>query len=85
MAWNAFQYSLAPGDSASYWYSWGDDHGPQFAEAREFPQSTRGNPMTVLFEQTVRNSDNSVTYWVGIRNDGSQTATFELVGGGESP
>ncbi len=82
MSWNAFDYTLDPGTTGSYWYSWGDDHGPQFAEGREFTGSTRGNTLVATREATVRNRDNSVTYWVNITNNGPRTATFELVGGG---
>jgi hypothetical protein len=82
MSWNAFHYSLEPGHTGSYWFGWGDDHGAQIAEAREFPQSTRGNSLFTTDISTVRNNDNSITYWVNVKNNGGHTATFELVGGG---
>ncbi len=82
MSWNTGDFTLDAGASWSYWYGWGDDHGPQFAEAREFTGSTRGNELVASSEATVRNTDNSITYWVTVTNNGSQTATFELVGGG---
>ena len=82
MSWTTGDFTLDPGITGSYWYAWGDDHGPQFAEGREFTGSTRGNMLVAFNEATVRNDDNSITYWVNISNNGAQTATFELVGGG---
>jgi len=51
-------------DLRAFW--WGDDHGAQFSEAREFTGSTRGNSLTVNKFGTVRNGHNSVTYYLDV-------------------
>jgi hypothetical protein len=82
MSWNFGHFTLDAGITWSYWYGWGDDHGPQFAEGRELTGSTLGNELVASSEATVRNTDNSITYFVTVTNSGPQTATFEIVGGG---
>jgi hypothetical protein len=82
MAWNAGRYSIGPQETVDWWYGWGDDHGSQHAQAREFRDSTRGNRLTVVYEALKRESDGQMSYFVGIRNDGPTVATCELVGGG---
>jgi hypothetical protein len=82
MSWNTFHISLEPGASISWGYGWGDDHGSQHAQAREFNDSFRGNPLTVTKESIIRNADSSISYVVDIVNEGPNPATFELVGGG---
>ena len=82
MSWNAGHFSLAPGASVRISYWWGDDHGPQFAEGREFNGSTTGNSLRVGDDGTIRNGDGSVTYFVDTINEGPNVATFELIGGG---
>jgi hypothetical protein len=82
MSWTSGHFTLDPGQTGYYQFGWGDDHGAQMAVAREFSGSTGGNPLSVTDLALVRESDNSIDYWVNVNNGGQQTATFELVGGG---
>lgn len=75
----AGQFSLVSGGSFRVYFTYYDPNaGPIFAEPREFQGSTRGNPLLVTGYGTIRNNDNSMTYFLDIKNQGSQTATFEL-------
>ena len=82
MAWNTGRLVFNPGWTIDWWYSWGDDHGAQFAQLREFRDSTRQNRLTVTSQTLKREADNSISYFVGARNDGPNVAVCELVGGG---
>ena len=78
--WKTGQWTLYKGQSWRIQYWWGDDHGPSFAEIKEFTGSTRGNKLVVTAYGTIRNTDNTVTYFIDIKNEGPQVATFELIG-----
>jgi hypothetical protein len=81
MSWNTGHFSLNPGQTLDISYWWGDDHGPQMALGREFTGSTLNNLLTAENQSINRNSNNSLTYMVPIFNQGSNVATFELIGG----
>jgi hypothetical protein len=82
MSWNTFHFTLSPGQTFEPGYTWNDDHGPQMALPREFTGSTLNNLLTAENESVIRNSNNSLSYFVTITNRGSNVATFELMGGG---
>ena len=82
MSWTAFHITLNPAQFTELWYGWGDDHGAQYAQPREFAGSARQNHLRVNYDGLIRNPDNSIWYFVGVTNDGPNMATFELVGGG---
>jgi len=82
MAWNGGRLVLNPGWTTDWWYSWGDDRGAQFAQLREFRESTRLNRLTVTYYSLKREDNNAISYFVGARNDGPNVAICELVGGG---
>ena len=82
MSWTAFHITLNPTASVEWWYGWGDDHGAQYAQPREFTGSARQNKLRVNYDGLFRNPDNSIWYFVNVTNEGPNMATFELVGGG---
>jgi len=88
MAWNAGNFTLSPGASGWYWFSWGDDHGVQFAEPMQLisnePPPIVANSLRVTDYGTIRNSDGlSVTYFLDMTNDGPGTSNFTLIGFGD--
>ena len=79
--WNTGQFTLNPGQSATFTISWGNsDKGPVYMEPREFSGSTRGNVLRVYSYGTIRGSDGEMVYFINYINDGPQVATFEIVG-----
>ena len=82
MSWNTFHISLTPGATIEWWYGWGDDHGAQIAQPREFTGSTRNNKLKINYDGLFRDTNNAIWYFVSVTNNGPNTATFELVGGG---
>jgi hypothetical protein len=82
MSWNAFHFTLSPGQTFEPGYTWNDDHGSQMAEPREFTGSTRNNELTASNQSVLRLSNNNLDYFVTISNRGGNVATFELMGGG---
>lgn len=70
---------IAPGATQSWWYSWGDNHGQQFASA---DMKTPGAEMVVIAESERRESNGSITYFVTLKNNGPQWCYYNLQGGG---
>ena len=70
---------IAPGATQSWWYSWGDNHGQQFASA---DMKTPGAEMVVVAESERREPNGAITYFVTLRNNGPQWCYYNLQGGG---
>ncbi|HTR16301.1 MAG TPA: hypothetical protein VMI52_04620 [Acetobacteraceae bacterium] len=65
----------------SWWYSYGDNHGAQYAMAN---CQTPDSQMRTTFEGDQLNEDKSVTYFVGFHNEGPRACFHNLNGGGLS-
>jgi hypothetical protein len=73
-------YTLQINQTLRVWQTFSDPNaGPVFLEPREFIGSTRGNTLTVTDYSTIRNSNNSMAYRIDIKNEGPQTASFEIM------
>lgn len=74
---------LAPGQTAFWSYSYGDDHGTQFASA---DVKTPNLGAVHLADQQRKRKDNNgvATYFVDIRNLGAGGCFHNLQGGGMS-
>jgi hypothetical protein len=72
---------LAPGQSVSWWYSWGGDQGTQFASA-DIQNPGWSSPH--LADQQMKQLDNNdnATYFVTITNQGPGVCNHNLQGGG---
>jgi len=74
---------LAPGQTASWSYSYGDDHGTQFASADV--KTPNQGAVHLADQQTKRKDNNGVaTYTVNIHNLGAGGCFHNLQGGGMS-
>ncbi len=82
----AFNDALTPiwvnaGSSVSWWYSFGDNRGAQYAMAN---CKTPDAQMITMNEGDQLNDDGSVTYFVSFQNNGAQPCFHNLNGGGLS-
>lgn len=82
----AFNNALTPtrvnaGATIGWWYSWGDNHGAQYAMANcKSPDAQ----MQTTAEMDQLNDDGSVTYFVNFLNNGPEPCFHNLNGGGLS-
>lgn len=88
MAWHGGNMTLNPGWSTRVFYSWGDDHGVQYAEPLQLISNIGppiiANTLRVTAYGTIRNSDGlSVTYFFDVTNDGPGTSNFTAIGFGD--
>jgi hypothetical protein len=74
---------LAPGGEAWWWYSFGSDHGTQFASADVKTPNLGGVHLADLQRKQKVNNGNT-TYFVRITNQGPGGAFHNLQGGGMS-
>lgn len=83
MAWEIGYYSLAPGATASYWFTFANSAyvGAQPVLAVPYYFTYERWRFTVL-DYGISRDGNSYAYWVTVRNDGATNASFKLVGGG---
>ena len=72
---------LAPGETAFWNFSYGDDHGPQFAEA-DVKAPNLGAVHQAEHQRKRKDNDEVVTYFVDIRNLGAGGCFHNLQGGG---
>lgn len=79
MAWEVGGGTLNPGESARWWYSWGDYHGPQMARGRPL---NPGSELVISEESEKEESGGSYSYFVTITNTGSYPVNYNLTGGG---
>jgi hypothetical protein len=74
---------LAPGGEAWWWYSFGGDHGTQFASADVKTPNLGGVHLADL-QRKRKVNDGNTTYFVRITNQGPGGAFHNLQGGGMS-
>jgi hypothetical protein len=72
---------LAPGETAYWWYSYGDDHGTQFASA-DVKIPNLGAVHLADNQRKRKDNDGVATYYVDIRNLGVGGCFHNLQGGG---
>lgn len=70
---------LAPGATAYWWYSYGDDHGTQFASA---DIKTPNQGAVHLADNQRKDNDGVATYYVDIHNQGVGGCFHNIQGGG---
>jgi hypothetical protein len=73
--------SLNPGTSWWWWYSWGPDHGTQFATADIKTPNSGAVHLADLQKKKLEN-DGKATYYVRITNEGPGVCWHNLQGGG---
>ncbi|HTF45751.1 MAG TPA: hypothetical protein VK641_17725 [Terriglobales bacterium] len=76
-------YSLTPGQSLYWWYSFGGNRGTQFASADIKTPNLGGVHLADLQRKMVDNNGNA-TYYVRITNQGPGSCFHNLQGGGMS-
>jgi TnpA family transposase len=74
---------LAPGQTAYWWYSFGSDHGTQFASA-DVKTPNQGAIHMADQQRKQKNNDGITTYYVDIHNKGVGACFHNLQGGGMS-
>ena len=81
MSWTAGSGSIGPGQSQEWWFSWGGngDVGPQLIQAE--PLSASAELSTTQISETLDNNGHLV-YFATVRNNGSNTVSFQWRGGG---
>lgn len=73
--------SLAPGQSFYWWYSYGGDHGTQFASA-DIKTPNLGGVHLADNQRKMKDNNNNATYYVRITNQGPGSCFHNLQGGG---
>lgn len=74
---------LNPGQTAYWWYGWGDDHGTQLATADI--KTPNAGAVHVAFDQREKKENSgAATYFVSITNQGPGPCWHNLQGGGVS-
>jgi len=74
---------LAAGQDAWWWYSFGGDHGTQFASA-DIKTPNQGGVHLADNQRKQKNNNGSTTYFVRIQNQGPGGCFHNLQGGGLS-
>ena len=72
---------LNPGQSVTWSYSWGDDHGTQFASA-DVKTPNQGGVHLADNQTKMKNNAGAATYSVRITNQGPGGCFHNLQGGG---
>jgi hypothetical protein len=74
---------LYPGGTAYWWYGWGNDHGPQLAEA-DIKTPNLGAVHEASDQRLKKDNSGATTYYVNIANQGPGPCWHNLMGGGLS-
>ena len=83
MAWESGYYSLAPGQSQKYWFTFANSAymGAQHVVAVPYYYTYAHWEFTVT-DYGISRDGNNYTYWVTVRSDSAENAAFKLAGGG---